>query len=170
MPRRAVLLLAVAAAVLVAGCGQSNPKLIPQSKSDQLLAAVDSITQACSDGDPGKVHDAVSQAGNLVSELPRKTDKALKQNITDWLNQIDQRADRDCKPQETPTPTPTETPTPTPTPTETATPTETPTPTPTESATPSPTATATPDTSGGVTAPNGSIGTGAGTQSQGTGQ
>jgi hypothetical protein len=157
MTRRAAPLLALtAAAVLAAGCGQSNPKLIPQANADQLTAAVDQITQACSDGDARAARDKVSEAEQLVSELPRRTDNALKQNIRDWLQQIDSRADRDCKPEETPTPTPsvtetpTESPTPTPTPTATETPTETPTPTAT--AVP-PDATATPDTSGGVPAP-----------------
>jgi hypothetical protein len=157
MTRRAAPLLALtAAAVLAAGCGQSNPKLIPQANADQLTAAVDEITQACSDSDARAVHDKVSEAEQLVSELPRRTDNALRQNIRDWLKQIDSRADRDCKAEETPTPTPsvTETPTPAPTETSTPTPTETATPEPTETATPAPPdATATPDTSGGVPAP-----------------
>jgi hypothetical protein len=156
MTRRAAPLLALAAAaVLAAGCGQSNPKLIPQANADQLTASVDDITQACADGDAGAVHDNVRQTETLVNELPRRTDRALKQNLRDWLEQIDSRADRDCKPEETPTPEPTETPTPTetatPTPTETATPTptETATPTPTDTPSPSPT----PDNGGGVPAP-----------------
>ena len=157
MTRRAAPLLALAAAaVLAAGCGQSNPKMIPQANADQLTASVDAITGACSDGDARVVHDKVSEAEQLVSELPRRTDGQLRQNIRDWLKQIDSRADRDCKAEETPTPTPTETPTPTPTatPTPTPTPTETPTetPAPTETAAP-PDATATPDTGGGVPAP-----------------
>jgi hypothetical protein len=155
MSRRAAPLLALAAAaVLVAGCGQSNPKMIPQANADQLLASVDAIEQACSNGDATVVHSKVSEAETLTNELPRRTDRALRQNIRDWLQRIDSRADRDCKPTETPTPTPSETPTPTPTATPTPTPTETatPTPTPTATATP-PVATATPDTSGGVSAP-----------------
>src|SRR5437763_3267265 len=105
MPRRAAPLLALAAAAVLAGCGQSNPKLIPQSRSDQLLAAVDSITQACANGNVQHVHDGVTTANHLVSSLPRKTDPGLKDNITRWLAHIDARADRDCKPQATPTPT-----------------------------------------------------------------
>ena len=135
MPRRAALALVLAAAALLAGCGQSNPKLIPQSRADQLLAAVDGVTQACANGDPQQVRDAVDEGRHVVSELPSRTSSALKANITDWLDHISSRAARDCKPAGTPTPTPTETPTPTPTPT----PTETPTPT--------------PDTGGGVPAP-----------------
>jgi hypothetical protein len=156
MSRRAPLLALAAAAVLAAGCGQSNPKLIPQANADQLTASVDQITQACSDGDAAAVRTKVSEAETLVSELPRSTDSALRQNIRDWLQQIDSRADRDCKAQETPTPTPSATETPTPAPTETATPTPTetatPTPTPTATAVP-PAATATPDSGGGVPAP-----------------
>jgi hypothetical protein len=156
MTRRAAPLLALGAAALIsAGCGQSNPKLIPQSNADQLTASVDQIQQACSDGDAQQVHDEVSHAQNLVSELPRRTDDRLQANLSDWLKHIDGRADRDCKPEATPTPTATETPSPTPTATETPSPTPTPTetPSPTPTPTPTPTATATPDTGGGVPAP-----------------
>jgi hypothetical protein len=152
MTRRAAPLLALAATVaLAAGCGQSNPKLIPQSNADQLTASVDEISAACSNGNAQKVHDKVTQAQHLVSELPRRTDSGLRDNLSQWLRHIDSRADRDCKPQATPTPTPSKTPTPTPTPTPTQT--ATPTPTPTATATPTPTATTTPDSSGGVPAP-----------------
>jgi septum formation inhibitor MinC len=143
MSRRAAPLLALVAAAVLAGCGQSNPKLIPTSDADQLTAAVDQIQEACTSGDAAKVHTLVSDAGHRVSELPRRTDRNLKKNMNDWLAQIDSRADRDCRPEETPTPTPTPTATETPTPTETPTATETPT----------PSATATPDAGGGVPAP-----------------
>jgi predicted small lipoprotein YifL len=157
MSRAAASLLALVAAALLAGCGQSNPKLIPQSDADTLTAAVDQIQEACAGGDADKVHSLVTDAGQHVSELPSRTDRALKRNIRDWLEQIDSRADRDCKPEKTPTPEPTDTPTPTETATPTETPSPTPTPTPTETATPTatatPTTTATPDNGGGVPAP-----------------
>jgi hypothetical protein len=158
MTRRAAPLLALGAAALLAvGCGQSNPKLIPQSNADQLTASVDEIQQACTSGDAADVHNKVADARNLVSELPRRTDDGLKSNLRSWLNHMDDRADRDCRPESTPTPSPTDTPSPTATPSPTETPTETPSPTetPTETPTPSPTATttATPDSGGGVPAP-----------------
>jgi len=154
MTRRAAAWFALAATVVAAaGCGSSNPKLIPQSNADQLTASVDAISSACSNGDAAAVHRKVSDAQNLVLELPRKTDSQLKANLRQWLRHIDAHADSDCKAQATPTPSPSQTPTPTPTetPTPTPTPTETATPTPTATATPS--ATATPDTGGGVPAP-----------------
>jgi hypothetical protein len=158
MTRRAAPLVALAAAALLAaGCGQTNPKLIPQSNADQLTASVDQITEACSSGDAAAVHTKVSETENLVNELPRRTDRDLKTNLSDWLKHIDDRADRDCKPDASPTPSATNTPSPTPSPTETPSPTpsptETPSPTPSPSPSPSPSATATPDTSGGVPAP-----------------
>ena len=157
MLRRAAPLLALALAAVLAGCGQDNPKLIPQSNASQLTAAVDGIERACADGDASAVRARADEAGNLVSELPRRVDQGLKENIRAWLEQIDSRADRDCQAEETPTPTPTATPT------ETATPepTETPTPEPTETATPEPTVTVTPEPTveppdpGGVPAPEG---------------
>jgi hypothetical protein len=158
MTRRAAPLLALgAAALLFAGCGQSNPKLIPQSNADQLTASVDQIQEACSSGDAAAVHTKVEETKNLVSELPRKTDDGLQANLRSWLNHMDDRADRDCKPEATATPSATDTPSPSPTstPTETPSPTPSPTETPTETPTPSPTpsATATPDSGGGVPAP-----------------
>ncbi len=168
MPRRGVSLLALAITLLVAGCGQANPKLIPQTEAGKLTAAVDAIQQACAGGDAGAVRSGVQQAGDLVDGLNRKVDSGLKQNLHGWLDQISKRAGRDCggaKPQKTPTPTPTPTPTATATATAAPTVTETPTPTPTASPTPTPTATesptatptatatATPPDSGGTTAP-----------------
>jgi outer membrane biosynthesis protein TonB len=155
--RRAALLLALAAAAFFAGCGQDNPKLIPPDDAQQLTAAVDDIAQACADGDVSTVHARVLDANHQVSSLPRSVDDRLARNITDWLNHIDDRADRDCKAEATatatPTPTPTPTETPTPTATPTPTPTETPTPPPTE--TPTPTPTVQPENPGGVPAPVG---------------
>jgi carbohydrate-binding DOMON domain-containing protein len=153
--RRAAPLLALAAAAIFAGCGQNNPKLIPPDDAQQLTAAVDDIAAACADGNASAVHAQVLVANHRVSSLPGSVDQNLKQNIRAWLAQIDERADRDCKAEETPTPTPTETPTPTPTETPTPTPTETatPTPTPTETATPTPTVQ--PENPGGVPAPVG---------------
>src|SRR5690242_14906206 len=131
MTRRAAPVLALAATVaLAAGCGQSNPKLIPQANADQLTASVDEITSACANGNAQKVHDKVLQAQHQVSALPRKTDSGLRDNLSQWLQHIDSRADHDCKKQKTPTPTPSATPTPTPTPSPTPTPTPTPTSTP----------------------------------------
>jgi hypothetical protein len=155
MSRRAAPLLGLVAAALLAGCGQTNPKLITQSDADRLTAAVDQIQEACTSGDAAKVRSLVSDADHRVSELPRRTDRNLKKNLNTWLAHIDSRAERDCKPEATPAPT--QTPTVTETPTETATPTptetSTPTPTPTATETPTATATATPDNGGGVPAP-----------------
>jgi hypothetical protein len=158
MTRRAAPLLALgAAALLAAGCGQSNPKLIPQSNADQLTASVDAIQSACASGDAADVRNKIADAKNQVSELPRRTDDGLKSNLRAWLNHMDDRADRDCKPESTPTPSPTDTPSPTPTatetPTQTPTPTATETPSPTPTPTPTPTTTETPDSGGGVPAP-----------------
>jgi carbohydrate-binding DOMON domain-containing protein len=162
---RRALGVVLAAAALAAGCGQDNPRLIPQSDSDELVAAVDRIESACANHDADEARQAVQDAKAIANGLPRRVDNRLEENIGQWLDHIESRVGRDCKAKEkTPTPEPTETaaptqtPTATPAPTETATPTETPTetPTPTETATPTatPTATETPD-SGGAAAPQG---------------
>jgi len=154
MVRRVAPLPALAATLALAGCGQDNPKLIPQSRADRLLATVDDIQQACAAGDEQAVHNAIDDANRQVSALPQRVDRRLRSNSNAWLDRIDSRAARDCVGEETPTATPsaTETPSPTPSPTETPTPSPTPTPTPTPTETPSPTAT--PPDSGGVPAPD----------------
>ena len=156
MPRRSSLALGLLlAAVSLAGCGSENPELLPQDRASALSSTIDEINSACDANDTAKAKAAVQAANQQVSELPRKVDRRLKNNISDWLDHIDGRIDRDCAKDEEPTPTATETPTATPT----ETPTETPTPTPTETATPTPTETPTatptvePPGDGGVLAP-----------------
>jgi outer membrane biosynthesis protein TonB len=153
MTRSLLLGLALAAALLLTACGSSNPKLSPQDRADSLNSAIDDVASRTSDEDCDGAEEALREARNQVSELPAEVDKALKRNITKWLNHIADEIPKDCKPESTPTPTATETETPT----ETATPspTKTPSPSPTESPTetpsPSPTSTPTvepPDTGG----------------------
>ena len=135
MRRRVPLAIALAAAVLVTGCGQDDTGMIPAERSQDLIAAVDRVEAACADGSEQEAQAAVDDAAAQVNELPRRVDPQLKDNLREWLGQIQGRLDRDCAPDEpTPTPTPeaTETPEPTPTDTPEPTPTETPEPTPTE--------------------------------------
>ena len=154
MPRRPSLALGLLlVAVPLAGCGSEDPELIPQTRAGALTSTIDEIQAACEDNDTAKAKAAVQAANQQVSELPRRVDTELKRNIRDWLSHIDDRIERDCKAEETPTPTPSATETHTPEPTETPTPepTETPTPEPTETATPEPTVE--PPGDGGVIAP-----------------
>jgi hypothetical protein len=176
MLRRWIPLLTLTLALLAAGCGSSNPKLIAQTDADKLNASVDQIQQACDSGNANAVSQRTQATRDLIDGLPRKVDKQLKQNMNDWLDQIDKRAGRDCgssSPKATPSATQTPTPSATSTPTQTATPTptETATPSPTATETPSPTATATatetPNTGGGTQAPNGN-GDSGGSQGPGT--
>jgi membrane-bound lytic murein transglycosylase len=153
--RRTVLAIALVAAALLAGCGQTNPALIPSDRAQALQDTVDKIQSACSDHDVQGAQQAAAEASAQINELPAKVDRRLKRNMRDWVNQIESRLDRDCQAKTTPTPTPTqtETPTPTPTPTATETPTPTPTPTATETPTPTPTPTPTVPGNGGTQAP-----------------
>jgi hypothetical protein len=135
MRRRVSLALALAAATLTVGCGQDEAGLIPPERSQDLVAAVDRIESACADGSEQEAQAAADDASAQINELPRRVDRRLKENLREWLDQIQQRLDRDCAPEEpspTATPEATETPEPTPTETPEPTPTETPEPTPTE--------------------------------------
>jgi outer membrane biosynthesis protein TonB len=153
MTRSLLLGLALAAALLLTACGSSNPKLIPQDRADSLNSAIDDVASRTSDEDCDGAEEALREARNQVSELPAEVDKALKRNITKWLNHIADEIPKDCKPESTPTPTATETETPTEkaTPSPTKTPSPSPTESPTETPSPSPTSTPTvepPDTGG----------------------
>jgi outer membrane biosynthesis protein TonB len=150
---------AVLAALLAAGCGRDNPELIPQQDADDLLALVQEAGQASADGECDAAREAVAEARRRVSELPRRVNKDLEDNLNAWLGHLDDGIGEECETaaEETPTPTPTATetptPTPTPTPTETPTPEPTETPTPEPPETPTPTATVEPPGDGGVIAP-----------------
>jgi hypothetical protein len=153
MPFRS-LLLAFGLSALLAGCGSDNSALIPEDDAGRLSALVSDAGDASAAGECDSAQRSVREAEQQLSGLPRKTDKALKDNLREWLEYLDGQIGEECEaePEETPTPTvePTETPTETPTPT--VEPTETPTETPTEVPTETPTPTEEPG-SGGEEAP-----------------
>jgi outer membrane biosynthesis protein TonB len=156
MSRLLPLGLALVAALILTACGGSNAKLIPGDRAQELKDAVDQIAQRVADEKCSDAQSALRRARNQVSELPRSVDRGLKDNLNEWLDQVESRIPDDCKPAETPEPTATETETPEPTetPTPTKTPTETPSPTETPTATQTPppeeTPTVEPPDSGGV--------------------
>ena len=145
MPFRS-LLLAAGLSALLAGCGSEDSALIPQDDADRLSALVAEAGDASNAGECDAAQQAVREAQQQLSGLPRKTDKELKGNLKDWLQYLDGQIADTCEaePEETPTATPTEEPTETPT----ASPTETPTETATPTASPEPTVTIEPGTGG----------------------
>jgi hypothetical protein len=150
-----LLLWILLCALALAGCGQENPRLLGQSDADRLSSKVDEVAQLVSDGECAEARDAVDEAKQQVTELPRSTSQRLRQNLTDWLDHLDERVPQDCETKEeaTPTATPTATETPTASPSPTETPTETPSPTETPTATPTPTETPTVEPGGGTGVP-----------------
>jgi outer membrane biosynthesis protein TonB len=142
MRRSAPLVLGLVVALL-AGCGQSNPKLIPQSNADALNQTADAIQAACSQHDTSEARKQAKLAANEIAELPRTVDADLRDNLDAWIEQIRKRISDDCKAEETPTPSPAETATEAPTESPTQAPTETPTKAPTETPTQAPTDTPT---------------------------
>jgi hypothetical protein len=144
MTRTLLLGLALAAALLLTACGSSNPKLIPQDRADSLNQAVDDVASRTSNEDCDGAEEALREARNQVSELPAEVDKALKRNLSRWLNHIADEIPKDCKPESTPTPSPSATETPSATATESPTKTPSPSPTDTPTATPSASPTSTP--------------------------
>jgi predicted small lipoprotein YifL len=135
------MLLLVLVVAALAGCGQSNPDLIPESNAQALAATADKIQSACTDADRSEARAQIRSAERQIDQLPRTVDSKLKRNLQDWVERIQSRIGDDCQAEETPTPEATETETPEAT--ETATATETPAETETPTETPTATATAT---------------------------
>jgi hypothetical protein len=157
---RSPLLAAALGALALAGCGSDDEAaLIPQDDADRLSALVGEAGDATAAGECDRARRAVNEAEAELAGLPRRTDRALKANLRDWLEHLDGQIADECEapePEETATPEPTVAPTETPTPTPTPSPTETPTPT----ATPEPTVTVDPGDGGGVVPPEEPAGTG----------
>src|SRR4051794_31185019 len=135
MRRVAPLVLGILAA-LAAGCGQSNPKLIPQTNADALQKTADNIQAACEEKDRSEARKQVRLAESEIAALPRAVDARLRDNLQEWVDRIQSRIGDDCKDEATPTPTATDTPTEAPTQTATAAPTRSATPSPTDTPTP----------------------------------
>lgn len=156
--RRLLPLLVLVLAGL-AGCGKTNPALLPPANADALKATADRIQAACAAHDRSTARDEIRNAEREIKELPAEVSNRLVTNLKEWVDHIQGRLSDDCRAQATPTPTASKTAAPTPTATQTATPTPTetatPTPTPTASATPTPTATATATPSATATTGNG---------------
>jgi outer membrane biosynthesis protein TonB len=149
MPFRSLLLVAGLSALL-AGCGSENDALIPEEDAANLSTLVSEAGDASAAGECDAAQRAVREAEQQLSGLPRKTDKALKANLREWLEYLNGKIGDECEaePEETPTVEPTETPTPTVEPTETPTPTVEPTETPTPTVEPTETPTEDPGTGG----------------------
>jgi outer membrane biosynthesis protein TonB len=148
---RSPLLAAALGTLALAGCGSGDDAaLIPQEDADQLTALVADAGDAVAAGECDRARRAVAEAEAELNGLPRRTDRALKANLRDWLEYLDGRIAEECA---EPEPEETATPEPTPEATETATPEPTPTPTPTPEPTvePEPTVTVDPGTGGSET-------------------
>src|SRR3954453_9051140 len=112
--RRLFAPLVLLAAVL-AGCGQSNPELIPQTNADALTATADRIQAACDAADRTVARREIRNAKREIDALPRRVNRRLRRNLEDWIDRVGGRLTTDCtsdEEQETPTPAETETPTP----------------------------------------------------------
>ncbi len=153
-----VALLALAAVLLLSGCGSSNARMIPADKAQALKDQADQIAQKTTDSDCGGAERAVNDTRALVTELPATVSIRLKANLVQWVNHLALQVPKDCTPKPSATPSPTDTPAPTETPTPSASPDKTATPTPTPSATDTPapdsTPTVQPPSTGGVTPGN----------------
>ena len=94
-------------ALVLAGCGQSNPELIPQSNADALTATADKIRTACDAADRTVARREIRNAQREIDALPSTVDSKLRKNLEDWVQQIRDRITADCQgdePADTPTP------------------------------------------------------------------
>jgi predicted small lipoprotein YifL len=153
MRRSVMLVIALAAAASMAGCGQSDEALIPDDRATAMQDLVDQVDSACNDGNVPQARRAVQELEGQINEAS-SVDRRLRRNLRSWVNQVERGLDDDCQgAEETPTAEPTDTPSPEPTETPSPEPTETatPSPTPSPTATASPTVTASPTEAGGGT-------------------
>ena len=104
MTRVPPLVLGWLAVVFLAGCGQSNPELIPQANADTLQQTADNIQAACEADDRSEARAQIRLALREIDALPRTVDSELKQNLEAWIEQIRERIPRDCRAEATPTP------------------------------------------------------------------
>src|SRR3954452_12776769 len=96
MPRLPPLVLGLVAALALSGCGQQNPKLIPQPNANALSATADKIASACTAGDRAQAEAAVVAARQQIEALPRKVDSRLRRRLTSWTRHIESRIPQDC--------------------------------------------------------------------------
>ncbi len=75
-------------AVVLAGCGQSNPELIPQSNADALTATADKIQAACDAADRTVARNEVRNAEREIDALPSTVDSQLRANLQAWIDRI----------------------------------------------------------------------------------
>src|SRR5215210_2375511 len=117
MAPRFPLLAAGLSALVLAGCGSKDAGLIPKAEADQLSTLVSEAGSASAAGQCDTARRSVREAEQQLSGLPRRTDKALKGNLRDWLDHLDEAIADECSAEATETPAPTSTPEPTDTPT-----------------------------------------------------
>jgi hypothetical protein len=91
--------LALALAVLMAGCGQDDAALIPEDRAQALVETVDQIESACANEDPIEARQLANEASAQVNELPRAVDDELQRNLRQWVRHIERRLDSDCEAQ-----------------------------------------------------------------------
>ena len=80
--------LGVLVVAALAGCGQSNPDLIPSSNADALAQSADRIQQACADFDRSAARAQIRSAERQIDQLPRQVDAKLKKNLQDWVDRM----------------------------------------------------------------------------------
>ena len=83
--------LGVLLVAALAGCGQSNPDLIPADQAEVLQQTADRIEQACADFDRSAAREQIRLAERELDQLPRGVDPDLKENLQDWIDRIQSR-------------------------------------------------------------------------------
>lgn len=132
---------AATAALLLSGCTQENPRMIPREDAEALVVSIEEVGAAVSAGACAEATQELGQARQQVDGLPSEVAESLTNRLRQGLEHLEARIPVDCRSEAEEAPTATATPTPT----ITVEPTETPTATPTETATPTPADTPTPE-------------------------
>jgi hypothetical protein len=91
-----VSLLAVAAAILLAGCG-GDEGTIPGENSDQLLTRLDEIEGAVAEGQCEGAQASADLFVDQVAQLPGDVDQEVKRLLTEGGERLQQLATEQCE-------------------------------------------------------------------------
>jgi hypothetical protein len=88
--------LGVVCAVLVAGCGGDDSKLVPSRDAEALKRYADRVGVAVAGQDCQTAAVQVQRAQDRIAELPAKVDSGLRANLVEAFQNLAERASTEC--------------------------------------------------------------------------
>ena len=96
--RRALLCLAIALPLGLAGCGSNEEggAEIPQESADAMLASVSTIRQATASRQCEDAQAATNELRDQVDALPTQTDDEITEALGQMVSRLDEELDAEC--------------------------------------------------------------------------